>query len=167
MVTSITTEKTIVASLGEIKVSSDPDVILQCLGLGSCIAVIMYDPVAKVGGLAHVVLPQSNDSSQARVNGIKYADIAIPELLQQMRAQGAVRSRMATKIVGGSRMFKVSSNAFDTGERNIEAVKKVLAEEGMRISGEDTGGKKGRSVQMHVDSGKVEVRCVGSPAREI
>ncbi|NQT71311.1 MAG: chemotaxis protein CheD [Chloroflexi bacterium] len=161
-------EKSIVANLGEIKVSGDPETVLSCLGVGSCIALCMYDPEAKIAGIAHIVLPKSNDSARSRENATKYADIAIPELLQEMRRNGAVRSRLVTKIAGGSQMFKAAStNNFDTGTRNIESVRTVLAEEAIKIDGEDVGGNKGRTVRMFVGEGKVQVKSVGGPAKEI
>lgn len=161
-------EKSVVANLGEIKVSNDPEVTLSCLGVGSCIALCMNDPEAKVAGMAHIVLPVSNDAARNKPNATKYADVAIPELLQEMRNNGAVRSRLVTKIAGGSQMFNAaSSNTFDTGARNIEAVKKVLADEALSISGEDTGGSKGRTVRLFVGTGTVQVKSVGSPSKEI
>lgn len=161
-------EKSIVASLGEIKVSTDPETTLSCLGVGSCIALCMYDPETNVAGMAHIVLPKSNEGARDRENATKYADIAIPELLHVMRSNGAVRSRLVTKIAGGSQMFKAAStNNFDTGARNIEAVKNVLADEVIKISGEDVGGNKGRTVRMNVSSGVVQVKSVGGPAKEI
>ena len=83
-------------------VTSDPEVTLSCLGVGSCIALCMHDPDSGVAGMAHIVLPASNSGARDRGNATKYADIAIPELLQQMREHGAVRARLVTKMSGGS-----------------------------------------------------------------
>ena len=161
-------EKSVVANLGEIKVSNDPQVTLSCLGVGSCIALCMYDPENQVAGMAHIVLPQSNNTARARENATKYADIAIPELLQQMRQNGAVRSKIVTKMSGGAQMFNsASSNTFDTGSRNIEAVKQVLADEAIKLSAEDTGGRKGRTVRIFVGDGSISVKTVGGPAKEL
>lgn len=168
-VESPTQEKSIVANLGEVKVSGDPEVTISCLGVGSCIALCMYDPESGVGGVAHIVLPYSDNGAQARGNATKYADVAIPTLLQQMREAGAVRSRLVTKIAGGAQMLSAGTagKAFDTGARNIEAVKKVLADEAIDIAAEDLGGNKGRTVRLHMGTGKLTVKTVGSPAREI
>ncbi len=161
-------DKSLVANLGEIKVSSDPEMTLSCLGVGSCVAVCIYDSKAGVGGMAHVVLPFSDNGVRARGNGTKYANIAIPELLQQMRDAGAVRSRLVAKISGGAQMFKAGAGAtMETGKRNVEAVKKVLADEAIKISGEDTGGTKGRTVRIHVGSGKITIKTVGGPENEL
>lgn len=168
VILSTTQEKSMVANLGEIKVSNDPEVVLSCLGVGSCIVLCMYDPETHIAGMAHIVLPQSTDMTRSKANATKYADIAVPELLQQMRQMGAVRSRLITKMAGGSQMFNVASNSnFDTGARNIESVKKVLADEAIRIDGEDVGGNKGRTVRMFVTDGKINVKSVGGPAKEL
>ncbi len=163
-----TQEKSLVANLGEIKVSDNPEATLSCLGVGSCIAVCMYDAEAGVGGIAHVVLAFSDKGAQARGNATKYADIAIPELLQQMRDAGAVRARLVTKISGGAQMFKVAAGtSMDTGKKNIAAVKQVLANEAIQISGEDVGGTKGRTVRLYADTGRVTVKIVGGPEQEL
>jgi len=165
---ALTQDKSLVANLGEIKVSKDPEMTLSCLGVGSCIALCMYDPESGVGGIAHIVLPSSDNGAKDRGNATKYADIAIPELLQQMRELGAVRSHLVTKISGGSQMFKAGgAAAMNTGERNIEAVKKVLADEVIKIKAEDVGGTKGRTIRMYIDSGKVTVKIVGGPEKEL
>jgi chemotaxis protein CheD len=165
---ALTRDKSLVANLGEIKVSKDPEMTLSCLGVGSCIALCMYDSESGVGGIAHIVLPSSDNGMQSRGNATKYADVAVPELLQQMRELGAVRSHLVTKISGGSQMFKSGGAAvMNTGERNIEAVKKVLADEVIRIKAEDVGGTKGRTVRIYVGSGKVTVKTVGGPENEL
>ncbi len=161
-------DKSLIANLGEIKISSDPEITLSCLGVGSCIAVCMYDPVAKVAGMAHVVLPISDNSARARGNGTKYADMAIPEMLKQLRDAGAIRSRLVVKIAGGAKMFKAGVGAtMETGKRNDEAVRKVLGDEALKISSENTGGTKGRTVRLFTDSGKVTVKTVGGQELEL
>jgi chemotaxis protein CheD len=162
-------EKSLVANLGEIKISRDPEVTISCLGVGSCIALCMYDPGTCVGGVAHIVLPFSTNGTQSKENATKYADVAIPELLKRMREQGAVRSRLIVKIAGGAQMFSpgASAKGFDTGARNIEAVKKVLADEALRIDAEDIGGNRGRTVRLYIATGKVVVRIVGGITKEL
>ncbi len=166
---AVVQETSLVANLGEIKVSNDPHTSLSCLGVGSCIALCMYDPQTNVAGMAHIVLPQSNETAKTRATPTKYADIAIPELINRMREMGAVRSRLVTKIAGGSQMFSVgkSETSFDTGNRNVESVKKIMAEEMLKISGENTGGTKGRTVRMSVATGIVSVKSVGGPAVDL
>ncbi|MBM3133081.1 MAG: chemotaxis protein CheD, partial [Chloroflexi bacterium] len=104
-----------------------------------------------------------------RGNATKYANVAIPELLQKMREHGAVRARLITKITGGAQMFTAGSagKGFDTGARNAEAVKKVLADEAITIAAEDTGGNKGRTVRLHIGTGKISVKVVGGVSKEL
>ncbi|MDD5092898.1 MAG: chemotaxis protein CheD [Dehalococcoidia bacterium] len=157
---TLTQESTVVVSLGEIKLSKDPQTVLTCLGLGSCIGLCMYDPIAGVGGMAHIVLPFSNNGAAGNA---KFADIAIPQLLQAMREHNAVRSRLITKLAGGAQMIKPgTADNFNTGQRNIEAVKQILADEAIRVSAAEVGGSRGRSLKLFVGTGKVMVKSVGS-----
>ncbi len=153
--------------IADLNIGRSPDVIVT-LGLGSCVGVALYDKVAKIGGLAHVMLP---DSKQARSgqNPAKFADTAIPLLIEKMERAGASRSRMVAKIAGGAQMFSFSDKnlQLNIGKRNVEAVKAVLAEEKIPLVAEDTGGSYGRSVELHTDSGKFVVRTVGHGIKEL
>ena len=95
---------TLIVGLGEVKVSNDPSVVLTCLGLGSCIGVAAYDPLAHVGGMAHIVLPHSNNGNGQ--GSSKYADIGIPSLFEQVEKAGGKRSRLIIKIAGGAQISK-------------------------------------------------------------
>ena len=95
---------TLIVGLGEVKVSNDPSVVLTCLGLGSCIGVAAYDPIAHVGGMAHIVLPHSNDRNGQ--SSSKYADIGVPFLFEQVEKAGGKRSRLIIKIAGGAQISK-------------------------------------------------------------
>ena len=98
----------------------------------------------------------------------KYADIAIPCLLQEMRELGAVRANLVVKIAGGSEMLTFgASKAFNTGERNYEAVKKVLTDEALKIKAADVGGSRGRTVRLIMETGQVLVKTVGGSDVEL
>lgn len=160
--------KTVVINLGEIHVSSNPETALSCLGLGSCIALCMYDPLVRVGGMAHIVLPCSRDGASGGMTNTKYADVAIPSLLQQMRDCGAVKAHLVVKIVGGAQMLSFgASRSFNTGEKNLVATKEVLAGEALEIAASDVGGNRGRTVKMEVETGRVIVKTVGDSAVEL
>ena len=88
--------------LGEVKVSKDPETVLACLGLGSCVAVSMFDPVAKVGAMAHIVLPKSHGKTGERAG--RYADVAVPIMLEKIRGLGAANSRLGICLAGGAQM---------------------------------------------------------------
>ncbi len=161
--------ETIRVGLAEVKVSGNSSV-LTCIGLGSCVAVIMHDPVAKIGGIAHVMLPGRAPEKRADMPG-KYAYTAVELLLEEMEKSGASRERISCKIVGGSNMFKIQAGpsgevpkgyprSVSIGERNVAAVESSLREAGLKISAEHTGGNFGRSVFFYVETGKVEVTSI-------
>ncbi|HEY3774831.1 MAG TPA: chemotaxis protein CheD [Solirubrobacteraceae bacterium] len=145
------------ARIGEIVVSGNPDDELVALGLGSCIGVVMIDAQAQVAGLAHVMLPESGGERTAKG---KFADTAIPELLSQMVAQGAVRGRVRVAITGGAAMFG-SGGQLEIGARNEAAVRSALSAAGVRCHVAETGGTQGRTVRISVAAGGATVRVAG------
>ena len=153
--------------LGEVKITQDPSEVLTCLGLGSCVGVCMYDPVAKLAGMAHIVLP-SSDGRPERAGG-KYADTAVPLLLETMLKRGAIKSRVIVKIAGGAQISKAKGlgDAFKIGERNVEAVRAVFEANFMRIIGSDTGGHHGRTMRFNLDTGQTLVTAAGKEIQEI
>ena len=164
---TISSETTIMVGLGEVKVSQDPESILACLGLGSCVAVSVFDPVAKVGGMAHVVLPQSNGRSADKA--ARYADVAIPLLLKKMSESGAMDSRLVINLAGGARMSLAPgmTTAFKIGEDNVAAVRAALTAAGLEPKAAETGGSKGRTMRLFIDSGKATVASAGQENREL
>ena len=159
--------QSILVGLGEVKISGEPDSVLTCLGLGSCVALTAYDVVTRIGGMAHIVLPDSEGLPARRLP--KFADIAIEFLLNDLAAAGAPTRRLTLKMSGGAEMSlpREPGTQFKTGERNIQATIDRLAEPGLRLSGWEIGGEKGRSVRLNVATGKVLVAEAGGPAREI
>jgi chemotaxis protein CheD len=148
-------------SIGEIKVIKSPGK-LSIIGLGSCVGVCLYDPLKKVGGMAHVMLPESSQFKHIN-NPSKFADLAIPMLLKDLNRSGAVKNRLVAKLAGGAQMFSSSdaSQIMDIGARNIVAVKRSLAGLGIVIKGECLGGKNGRTMILDTENGNVSVRKVG------
>jgi chemotaxis protein CheD len=163
-----TQEKTsILVGLGEVKVSQDPESILTCLGLGSCIALCAYDGVAHIGGMAHIVLPDSDGNPERQLS--KFADVAIEVLLAGMQSAGANVRGLTMKMSGGAEMSIAPGlgTIFKTGERNIQATIDLLADRGMKLSGWDIGGDRGRSVRLDVSTGKVVVATAGGAGKQI
>ena len=135
-------------------------ITLVTFGLGSCVGVAVWDPWGKVGGLGHIMLP---DSTQARLtdNLAKFADTSIPDLVNQMERLGAVRRRLIIKIAGGAQMFNLfNDERFSIGRRNVEAVKVALERLNLRIAGEDTGGSYGRTLLFDTETGEVTIRTI-------
>lgn len=147
-------EQKLTVGLEEIRLSRDPQVVLACLGLGSCVAVCAYDPVLHVGAMAHVVLPESG-GKDCEASPAKYADTGVPRLLKLMLDAGALKTRLQIKIAGGARIFAnvKEGSLLDIGARNQVAVRAALAESGLKIAGENVGGTHGRSMLLHIVSG--------------
>lgn len=139
---------------------------ISTIGLGSCVAIVLHDPVAQIGAMAHVLLP-SEQMSRDRSNPAKFPTTAVPLLLDEMKRRGAVRERIKAKIVGGASMFGniMPATGINIGERNVNAVREVLAQSAIPIVGEDTGSDYGRSVYLYVLSGRVEVRSLRKGSR--
>ena len=156
------------AGLGQMVVSDDPGDILVVLGLGSCIGLVMHDPRAAVGGLAHVMLPGS-EISDGNGPEAKFADTAVPALLDAVVDRGADRGRLIVKMAGGAQMFSAGSGkgALGIGARNGVAVRAALDRAGLKLAAADTGGNSGRTVEVEVGSGTVRVRLVGAEAAEL
>lgn len=153
--------------MADLNICKTPNVITT-LGLGSCIGLVLYDPVTKIGGMVHYMLP---DSTKVRnnTNVAKFADTGINELLKRVVAAGANRSRLVAKIAGGAKMFEVSglSEVGNIGARNAEAAKAILKQLGIRLVAEDTGLNYGRTVELHCDTGEFYIKSVGKPLKII
>ena len=153
--------------MADLKVCVSPDSITT-LGLGSCVGIALRDPVTKIGGLAHIMLP---DSTTIRNNSNipKFADTGIEELVRQVTKKGANRNRLVAKIAGGAQMFAFgsTSEAVRVGERNVKAVKAKLAELKIPILAEDTGKNFGRTVIFYPETGDFVIRAVGKSEYKI
>jgi len=136
-------------------------------GLGSCVAVVLYDAETRTAGLAHILLP--NDTySRDRSRPAKFANTAIPNLIAEMRRAGAGK-RLTAKLVGGAAMFStlLSKSGINMGQRNVAAARTALGSAGILITGEDVGGEVGRTVHVDVADGVVTVTCVNRGTREL
>lgn len=153
--------------MADLNICKSPDIITT-LGLGSCIGIALYDPTTKLGGLAHIMLP---DSTQIRNNSniAKFADTGIEELARRMTEAGALKSRLKAKIAGGAKMFQVSglSDVGNIGERNAIASRQKLKELGIPLLAEDTGLNYGRTVELHCETGEFYIKSVGKPIKII
>ena len=149
--------------MADLNVCVSPDSITT-LGLGSCVGIAVRDPVTKIGGLAHIMLPDSA-SVRNNTNIPKFADTGIDELIRRVVAKGASRTRLVAKIAGGAQMFAFQSNndMVRVGERNVEVTKKKLAQLKIPILAEDTGKNYGRTVIFYPETGDFVIRAVGKP----
>lgn len=158
---------TIKVAMADLKVGRAPDTLIS-YGLGSCVGIAIYDSATQIGGLAHIMLP---DSLQSRGgdNPAKFADTAIPILIRQMIQLGAVQKRLVAKIAGGSQMFNFSdsNDILRIGERNAAAVKTVLKTAGIKLLAEDIGGSHGRTVELILASGVYKVKTIDKGNKEL
>lgn len=154
--------------MADLKICKSPD-SLTTLGLGSCVGVALYDPVTKVSGLAHVMLPSSKEIRN-NSNIAKFADTGIDETIRLMKNEGADIKRIVAKIAGGAQMFGFAmqkSENLNIGARNVSAVKEKLREHSIPILAEDTGLNYGRTVIFDSVTGSYLIKAVGKAEKTI
>ncbi|MDF9409323.1 chemotaxis protein CheD [Pelotomaculum isophthalicicum JI] len=153
--------------IADLKVASQPDRLIT-LGLGSCVGLTLYDPAAKIGGLLHIMLPDSTQFNSV-TKPAKFADLGIPLLLSEIRRYGGKVSNLQAKIAGGAQMFSGLNEKFvlNIGERNIAMTKLTLKNLGIRILAEEVGGNRGRTMILDTTNGQVTIRTVGTPLKVI
>lgn len=153
--------------MADLKICKSPNGVTT-LGLGSCVGIAIRDPNTKIGGLAHVMLPDSK-SIRNNSNIPKFADTGIEELVRQIVSVGASRSRLVAKIAGGAQMFSFQNkdDMVRIGDRNVEAAKKKLQEMRIPLLASDTGKNFGRTVIFYPETGDFIIRSVGKGERVI
>ena len=153
--------------MADLKVCKSPDG-LTTLGLGSCVGVALRDPITKVGGLLHAMLP---DSTVIKNNTCvqKFVDSGLEELGKQMVRAGANKSRLEAKLAGGAQMFAFQRNSdlVKVGARNAEAARKKLSAMRIKLLAEDTGLNYGRTVIYYPETGIYVIKAVGKPEKKI
>ena len=164
--------------MGEGIVAEAPHII-ESVGIGSCVAVTLYDLMRKAGGLAHIKLPQLISDCRFQISDLnsailtphsafEFADTAIPALLEELRKKGCSRQNIVAKIAGGAKMFPSYSIAdAGIGEQIVRRVRHLLKKEGIPLKGRETGGSHGRSVEFYLETGKVVVKAFEREEKEI
>ena len=156
--------------LGEQAISRNPEDILVAYGLGSCLGISMVDPSTRISGLLHAVLPTAMNGLEPSGNASqKYVDSGIESMLAAMLKEGANKSRLIIRVVGGANMLisPGSTNSFDIGTRNIETARKTFQRLNMSITAEEVGGHTGRTVRVYIADSRVTVRVIGEKEHEI
>ncbi len=157
----------IVIGISDFKVSNNISDVLVTYALGSCVGVTIYDPVVKVGGLLHFMLPESSlDMRKAGENPAMFADTGIPVLFKTCYELGAKKKRMIVKVAGGASILD-DANFFRIGQKNVTAMKKLFWKNNVFIEGEDTGSNCNRTFSIHISTGKVFVRTAHNGTREL
>lgn len=142
---------------------------ITTLGLGSCVGIVLYDVRTKLSGMVHIMLPDSTKIKN-NVNRAKFADTGIVDMLNTMMRRGSLKDNIVAKIAGGAQMFSYGSNNTEVmrvGERNVEAVKHILAQVRIKIIAEDTGLNYGRTIVFDPSNGNLIIRAVGKPEKII
>lgn len=139
---------------------------LTTLGLGSCVGIVLYDPIKKIAGLVHIMLPDSTKILN-NSNKYKFADTGIDTLINDMASIGANRTRLVSKIAGGAQMFSFGNEQemMRIGDRNVEATKYKLRSLGIMILAEDTGANYGRTIEFYPETGMLHIRSVGKDSK--
>jgi chemotaxis protein CheD len=139
-----------------------PELITHALG--SCIGVTVYDPVARVGGMLHFMLPSAADSQRAEQNPAMFGDSGIPLLFRTCYSLGAAKERLVVCAAGGAEILN-DDNTFRVGARNRTLLRKIFWKNSVLIHAEDTGGNNCRTMSLRMDTGTVEIRSQGKVKR--
>ncbi|MGB9915603.1 MAG: chemotaxis protein CheD [Candidatus Bathyarchaeales archaeon] len=152
-------------SMAEIKVESRP--IKLVTNVGSCVALCLYDPIQKCGGLAHVMLPNAFRKSNDYIPG-KFADTAVPALADAVRKLSGKDAFLSAKIAGGACILpNLSNNDQHVGRKNVDAIKAALKDNRIRLVAEDVGGSYGRKIEFNIGNGTVTIRFPNGEIKEI
>ncbi len=161
-------EQIIKVGMADLNIAKAPG-ILTTLGLGSCVAIALYDRKQKIGGLAHIMLPSSKNIKRNE-NKAKFADTAVEYLIEKMESLGADINDITAKIAGGAQMFAFKNKNNDLlriGERNVAATLKALEEAKIPVIAQDTGGNYGRTVELYTEDGTLLIKTIGKGIKRI
>ena len=153
-----TTQEVLVAGIGEMVITNNPQAALVAYGLGSCVALSMWDAKARVAGLAHFMLP----SGPLTHPPVKFVDSGLPQFFSEFKRRGGDPKRAEMKAAGGAAMLAIMASSMEIGKRNAEALEAALGQHGLRLHGRDLGGKSGRTVQLEPATGRLLVKSVTS-----
>ena len=156
-----------VIGISDMKVSNNPDDVLITYSLGSCIALVIWDPEVKVGGLLHYMLPDSSlDKAKAEAKPFMFADTAIPRLFKETYKYGASKARLQVKVFGGSQIMD-SAGVFNIGKRNYTILRKIFWKNNILITREDVGGVVNRTVSLEIGTGITRLKISGRGEFEV
>jgi len=152
----------LVIGVADLMVSSDPEEILVTYALGSCLGITLHDPGKCIGGLLHVMLPDSGLHRQAEVRPAMFLDTGLPLLLENMLDAGADRSALRCKVFGGAQLLS-ADQFFCIGEKNVDACYKITAHLGLRVQVWEVSGCVNRTIRLSNQTGDVRVRVPARP----
>ncbi len=151
----------LVVGIGDMKATDQIDARLVTYSLGSCVGVVVYDPVVKVGGMLHAMLPNSaHNRDRAAERPFIYVDRGLPALFHAVYALGAFKERLLVKLAGGAELLQ-HSNFLNIGGSNVEAVKNMLQRNHVKLTAIDTGGREVRTLRLDIATGELIMDTVG------
>ena len=154
--------KSLVVGVADMVVSNDPGAELVTYSLGSCLGITVYDPARNVGGLLHVMLPDSSiDAAKASTAPFMFVDTGVPRLFQAVYNLGAERRRLEIKVAGGAQLLD-EKGVFNIGERNRQALSRMLALNGYAIHARDVGGLSSRTMRLDLTTGNTTIKTPGA-----
>jgi chemotaxis protein CheD len=158
------TFKLVTVGIADLEVAEPPDILRTILG--SCVGICLYDNKSKIGGLSHIMLPKISDMNSDKK---KYADTAIPILLEKMLKKGANIDFITAKIIGGATMFSFSSKSIfqNIGQSNAASVKNILNNLKIKIIAEELGGDFGRTIDFYMDTGAIKIKYLNKQINTI
>jgi chemotaxis protein CheD len=161
---SITTSVRRVVGVADMQISVDPADLLITYALGSCLGITVHDAVAGVGGLLHVMLPDSSiDSRKARENPLMFVDLGVPILFRRAYAAGARKERLVVKVAGGATAApSAEQDRFQIGRRNFVKLRELFWKNGVMVAGQDVGGSASRTLSLNVGTGEVLLKADGA-----
>jgi chemotaxis protein CheD len=152
----------IIVGVSDMKVSNKPGDVVVTYSLGSCIGLVLYDPVARVGGILHYMLPESSlDKEKAANRPFMFADTGIPRIFKQAYKFDAIKKRMRVSVFGGAQILD-QKGFFNIGKRNHMALKKIFFKNNVLIDHEEVGGNVNRTVRLEIKTGDVYVKTSGA-----
>lgn len=156
-------KKQLIVGMGDMLTSNDSSAILATYSLGSCVGISIYDPVAKVGGLLHAMLPSSTiNLDRAAARPFMFVDTGLPAMFHAVYALGGIKSRLIVRFAGGAE-FLDAKKIFRIGQRNIEATKAMLERNGVSLVASETGGHESRTVRLDLKTGNFSLDIPGKP----
>ena len=157
----------VLVGMADMNISKHPGMLVT-LGLGSCVGICLYDPISKVAGMAHCMLPDSTVIAN-NSNIAKFVDTAVIRLINDMGRAGANKKSIAAKIAGGAQMFAFSSknDTMRIGDRNVDAAIKILKQLGIPVKSMDVRENYGRTIEFHTADGSLTVKTVGKGIKQI
>jgi chemotaxis protein CheD len=159
------TENLQTVPIGEMMTSADPDDVLVVYGLGSCVVICLYDPVAKVGGMLHALLPGPTWGRKNKGKPTRFVSQGVPLLIEALAALGAKPGRLEAQLCGGAQVAMRSAfnnhTPLDIGKRNVQAARLALQAASFKMKAEATGGEIGRTVKLHIANGQVTIKTLG------